>query len=125
MGSSGAIVGEYPQSPNTLFRSREIDLANDGVSDVLLNGGAMSLNDYAVLARSNDYSYLAMVSPHDNYQVVNDTLSGYGGQNYGTIYGLSVSRDGSMIAIGKSSSIDILGSEGSLLRNIGVSKAGE
>src|SRR5215208_6710583 len=34
--SQNAIVGEYPESPSTLFRSREIDLANDGVGDVLL-----------------------------------------------------------------------------------------
>ncbi|HEV8606226.1 MAG TPA: Ig-like domain repeat protein [Tepidisphaeraceae bacterium] len=122
--TSRAIVGQYPESPYTLFWGRRIDLGDDSVSDVSLNSGLFYLNDYAVMARSADYSYVSMVSPHDVYAYKNDTLSGYGGQLIGNIYGLAVSRDGGMIAVAKSGGIDVVSSQGNLLKSIVIAKSG-
>src|SRR2546421_1758733 len=115
------IIGEYPIAPYTQFFARRIDPADDSVNSVSLNTGY--LNDYAVLARDASYGFVAIVSPHDKYVYWNGIANGSSGLNFGTIYGLAVAQNGT-IAVARSNNIDVIGSDGSLLRNLGVSKAG-
>jgi len=125
MGTAGvgAIVSFEPQPGNT-NTIRQIGIPNGPVDDLVGANGPVTFNAFAVLARSADFSYIAMVSPDADYSYSGGVIGGVSGQGFGTITGLAVSRDGALHAIATGTTLLVEDASFGLVHQLAIAGAG-
>ncbi|HEV8379902.1 MAG TPA: Ig-like domain-containing protein, partial [Tepidisphaeraceae bacterium] len=125
IGAGGAIAiisQAYQGSGDNL---RTINLANDSVGDLWWKDiGPLSLSRPAILARSADYSYVAITSASDDHSFTSAGVWSERFQARGDVSALAVSRNGDLHAISTPEGVYVVDDQIALVRTFSIEGAG-
>ncbi len=125
IGAGGAIAiisQAYQGSGDNL---RTINLADDSIGDLSWKDiGPLSLSRPAILARSADYSYVAITSASDDHSFTSAGVWSERFQTRGDVSALAVSRNGDLHAISTPEGVYVVDDQIALVKTFSTSGAG-